>query len=53
MPDNGNKTGDSRIDSHLRRAFAAVSEEPLPDRFTELLNRLRDRDAAGHDKGDG
>ena len=28
------------IDAHLKRAFQAVSEEGIPDRFASLLQRL-------------
>ena len=33
---------DEKIDENLKRAFDQMAEEPLPDRFTELLNKLRD-----------
>ncbi|SDE03080.1 NepR family anti-sigma factor [Limimaricola pyoseonensis] len=29
------------IDAHLRRAFQQLTDETLPDRFTDLLERLR------------
>ncbi len=37
-----------QIDENLRRVFQAQVEEDVPDRFTDLLNRLRQQDA-----GDG
>ncbi|NIZ12079.1 NepR family anti-sigma factor [Phaeobacter sp. HF9A] len=29
------------IDRNLRKAFGQLAEEPLPDRFTDLLAQLR------------
>lgn len=35
---------DQEIDRNLKRAFDEMSEEPLPDRLMELINRLREED---------
>ena len=37
------------IDSNLRRAFDEAANEPLPDRFTDLLERLRAGQGGGSD----
>ncbi|SIN87278.1 NepR family anti-sigma factor [Vannielia litorea] len=36
-----------QIDENLRRVFQAQVEEDVPDRFTELLNKLRQQDTKG------
>ena len=36
-----NREIDREIDENLKRAFSAVADEPLPDRFTSLLDQLR------------
>ncbi|MBY6046956.1 NepR family anti-sigma factor [Vannielia litorea] len=33
-----------QIDENLRRVFQAQVEEDVPDRFTDLLKRLREQD---------
>ena len=40
------KSGDL-VDQNLRKAFQQISEEELPDRFKDLLDRLK----AGEDVG--
>ncbi|TVQ59627.1 MAG: hypothetical protein EA355_00240 [Rhodobacteraceae bacterium] len=37
------------IGRHLRELYAAVEQEPLPDRLTALLHRLADTPADGQD----
>ncbi|WP_193743450.1 NepR family anti-sigma factor [Tateyamaria sp. ANG-S1] len=32
---------DAEIDANLKRAFDNLANEPVPDRFTDLLNQLR------------
>lgn len=32
------------IDANLKRVYAAVLEEKVPDRFTELLKQLREKE---------
>ncbi len=49
---------DREIDDSLKRAFDKLASEPVPDRFTALLDRLRasgpvPRDAASSDGGAG
>ncbi|MCO6381824.1 MAG: regulator [Vannielia sp.] len=39
-----------QIDENLRRVFQAQVEEDVPDRFTDLLNRLRAQDGEGGSK---
>lgn len=34
---------DQQIDANLRRVYSETLNEPLPDRFTELLNQLREQ----------
>ena len=36
---------DEVIDAQLRRAFEALTEQPLPDRFSDLIRKLRLEDA--------
>ena len=38
------------IDDNLRRAFDTMASEPLPDRFTELLAKLKEVDAGESSK---
>jgi len=40
---------DDDIDAHLKKAFQEMTREDLPDRFTELLTRLK----SGSDGSDG
>ncbi|EAR52497.1 two-component response regulator [Oceanicola granulosus HTCC2516] len=43
------------IDAHLKRAFSQIENEALPDKLTDLLEKLRQQDkqggAAGADSG--
>ena len=32
---------DQQIDDNLRRVYSEASDEPVPERFTQLLDRLR------------
>lgn len=34
-------TADDEIDRNLKRAFDELRDAPLPDRFTDLIERLR------------
>lgn len=36
---------DRQIDENLRRIFSEKVEEEVPDRFEELLRKLREQDA--------
>lgn len=40
---------DQQIDENLRRVYSDTANEPLPDRFTQLLDQLRkqERDKSG------
>jgi hemerythrin-like domain-containing protein len=42
-------TLDQQIDENLRRVYSDTANEPLPDRFTQLLDQLREqeRDKSG------
>ncbi|WP_050927655.1 NepR family anti-sigma factor [Aestuariivita boseongensis] len=40
------------IDRNLKRAFDEVASEPLPERFTNLLEQLRAQDASETDDTD-
>lgn len=35
------KTIDEQIDENLKKAFGAIAGEPVPERFTKLLEELR------------
>lgn len=41
-----NETADRDIDENLKRAFDEIANEPVPDRFTDLLKQLKDKGAA-------
>lgn len=50
MPAHENRRPDRReieqqIDKNLKRAFDEVAREPVPDRFMDLLQQLRESDA--------
>ncbi|MEM8655184.1 MAG: NepR family anti-sigma factor [Pseudomonadota bacterium] len=40
-PDSRKTDVDELIDANLKRAFEDLASEPVPDRFTELLGKLR------------
>lgn len=50
------ETLDRQIDDNIRRVYAEMADEPLPDRFSQLLDQLRqqegskDKDESGSDK---
>ena len=35
---------DQQIDDNLRRVYTEAFEEPVPERFTKLLDQLRDKE---------
>lgn len=37
---------DQQIDENLRRVYSEAAEEPVPDRFTQLLDQLRQQETA-------
>lgn len=41
-----NAKADRDIDENLKRAFNEIANEPVPDRFTDLLKQLKDKGAA-------
>ncbi|MEI4194230.1 NepR family anti-sigma factor [Roseovarius sp. E0-M6] len=46
---------DRQIDENLRRVYSEMTQEPVPDRLTALLQQLRDKEAetdAAIDPGD-
>ena len=48
MSDDNQKAAhdiDAYIDENLRRVFAALEQEELPDRFKQLLEKLHAQDA--------
>lgn len=50
MKEQQKEAGDGlrrQIDENLRRVFQAQVEEDVPDRFTDLINRLRQQDGEG------
>ena len=47
---------DREIDENLKRAFDQLANEPVPDRFTELLKQLQQKEAGsvpGRDQNGG
>ncbi|MEQ9476310.1 NepR family anti-sigma factor [Marinovum algicola] len=49
MPENDNNTEDwvqNQIDSNLKRIYRQASEGKLPDRMAQLLDQLREKEAA-------
>lgn len=40
----------NEIDANLKRAFDQISQEKVPDRFSELLAQLRDTEQAQAEK---
>lgn len=40
---------DRQIDENLRRVYSDLSQEPLPDRFSQLLQQLRQQEEAHSD----
>lgn len=41
-----------QIDENLRRIYREAAEEPVPDRFTQLLEQLRQQDQNSNKDGD-
>lgn len=39
-----------QIDANLKKAYEEVLREDIPDRFTELLSKLRESEAASEDR---
>ncbi|MBO9441914.1 hypothetical protein J7363_07410 [Phaeobacter italicus] len=46
MPKKRSDTVEREIDQNLKRAFDALASEPLPDRFTTLLDQLKAKEAS-------
>lgn len=44
---------DQQIDENLRRVYADAANEPVPDRFTRLLEQLRQQEQAGDKQPSG
>ncbi|MEO3415099.1 NepR family anti-sigma factor [Roseovarius sp. CAU 1744] len=44
---------DQQIDENLRRVYAEAAEEPVPDRFTQLLEQLRQQEQSKQGDEDG
>lgn len=44
---------DQQIDENLRRAYSEAAQEPVPDRFTQLLEQLRQQEQSDKSGGDG
>ncbi|WP_291728977.1 NepR family anti-sigma factor [Leisingera sp. F5] len=40
-----NEQADREIDENLKRAFDQIASEPVPDRFTDLLKQLKEKEA--------
>lgn len=41
---------EQEIDENLKRAFESVANEPLPDRFSALLEQLKSQEEDGKSK---
>lgn len=41
---------DQQIDENLRRVYSDAANEPLPDRFTQLLEQLREQERQRSDQ---
>ncbi|WP_299845923.1 NepR family anti-sigma factor [uncultured Roseovarius sp.] len=44
---------DQQIDENLRRVYTEAANEPVPDRFTQLLDQLRQQEQSKKPKDDG
>lgn len=44
---------DQQIDENLRRAYSEAANEPIPDRFTQLLEQLRQQEQSKEAEEDG
>ena len=42
-----------QIDDNLRRVYSDAAKEPVPDRFTELLEQLRRQEQSDGPEQDG
>ncbi|MEP3331092.1 NepR family anti-sigma factor [Sedimentitalea sp.] len=48
-----NSAVDHQIDENLRRVYSEAAEEPVPDRFTQLLEQLRQQEQSKQSSGNG
>ncbi|MEO9779961.1 MAG: NepR family anti-sigma factor [Sedimentitalea sp.] len=48
-----NPAVDHQIDENLRRVYSEAAEEPVPDRFTQLLEQLRQQEQSKQSSGNG
>lgn len=48
--ENTKKPLEKQVEENLRRVYRAKAEEPIPDRFVELLKQLRDLEEGGGQK---
>lgn len=44
MPDREKDPLGEQIDANLRRVYQSMAEEPVPDRFMQLLEQLREQE---------
>lgn len=44
---------DQQIDENLRRVYSEAAEEPVPDRFKQLLEQLREQEQSKNPEEDG
>lgn len=42
-----------QIDENLRRVYSDTVQEPLPERFTQLLDQLREKERGNSDEESG
>lgn len=47
---SGTSKLDQDIDENLRRVYAEMAQEPLPDRFTQLLDQLREKEKSENER---
>jgi Anti-sigma factor NepR len=50
MDDSKKNPLEKQVEENLRRVYRAKAEEPIPDRFVELLKQLRDLEENGGKK---
>jgi hypothetical protein len=50
MDDKTKRQLEKQVDENLRRVYRAKAEEPVPDRFVELLKQLRAQEEGGEKK---
>jgi hypothetical protein len=50
MDDKKKSPLEKQVEENLRRVYRAKADEPVPDRFLDLLKQLRDLEESGEKK---